>query len=137
MQGAGLLVADTQMTMSGMMFACWSIVIVLIAMLIVFMRAEKVNYAVATSPLLIQPLVYVVSGRLASWLVLVVPMSPVDVRIIINVIAALAACLLVSLTAQRITEKRSRRVFFGCCTGFILLLTLALVVNLMSTQTLA
>lgn len=131
------LLAATQATMSGMMFACWSIVIVLIAMLIVFMRAEKVNYAVATSPLLIQPLIYVVSGRLATWMALVVPLGAVDIRVILNVLAALAACLLLGFTARRITEKRPRRVFFGCCTGFILLLTLALVINLLSTQTLA
>lgn len=131
------MVAASQASMSGMMFACWSIVIVLVVMLIVFMRAEKVNYAVATSPLLIQPLAYVASGRLASWLEVVLPMPAVDIRIIINVVAALAACLLVSLTAQRITEKRSRRVFIGCCTGFVVLLALALAINLLGTQTLA
>ena len=86
--------ATTQPTMSGMMFACWSIVIVLIAMLVVFMRAEKVNYAVATSPLLIQPLMYVVSGRLAAWAAMVLPLGAVDIRVILNVIAALVACLL-------------------------------------------
>ena len=129
--------ATTQPTMSGMMFACWSIVIVLIAMLVVFMRAEKVNYAVATSPLLIQPLMYVVSGRLAAWAAMVLPLGAVDIRVILNVIAALVACLMLGLTAQRIAEKRARRVFFGCCTGFILLLAVALIINLLGAQTLA
>ena len=109
----------------------------LIAMLVVFMRAEKVNYAVATSPLLIQPLMYVVSGRLAAWAAMVLPLGAVDIRVILNVIAALVACLLLGLTAQRIAEKRARRVFFGCCTGFILLLAVALIINLLGAQTLA
>lgn len=132
-----LLPAAVSTAMSGMMFACWSIVIVLIVMMLVFMRAEKTSYAVATGPLLILPLAYVVSGRVASWLALVFPMTAIDLRIIINVVASLAACLLIGFTAQRIAEKRSRRAFIICCTGFILLLTLALVINLMNTQTLA
>lgn len=132
-----MLPAAASTAMSGMMFACWSIVIVLVVMMLVFMRSEKNNYAVATGPLLIQPLAYVVSGRLAGWLAMVFPMTAVDLRIIINVVASLIACLLIGFTAQRITEKRSRRAFIICCTGFILLLTLALVINLMNTQTLA
>ena len=68
---------------------------------------------------------------------MVLPLGAVDIRVILNVIAALVACLLLGLTAQRIAEKRARRVFFGCCTGFILLLAVALIINLLGAQTLA
>ena len=41
---------------SGMLFACWAIVIVLVAMFLVFMRAHKKEYAVAIVPLIVLPL---------------------------------------------------------------------------------
>ncbi|MGI6264202.1 MAG: hypothetical protein ACOYJY_01895 [Acutalibacteraceae bacterium] len=127
----------TQAPIPGMMFACWSIVVMLVAVFLVFMRANKSDYAFAISPLLILPLTYVASGRLASWLALAIPMEPVELRILLNVVAALAACLLIGVTAQRITSPRPRRVFIGCCTGFLVILTLVLVINLLQKPTLA
>ena len=38
-------------TTFGMLFACWAIVIVLLAMVVVFMRAKKKDYALAVLPL--------------------------------------------------------------------------------------
>ena len=40
-----------------MLFACWAIVIVLVAMFLVFMRAHKKEYAVAIVPLIVLPFI--------------------------------------------------------------------------------
>ena len=53
---------------SGMLFACWAIVIVLVAMFLVFMRAHKKEYAVAIVPLIVLPFIHILSNPLAHLL---------------------------------------------------------------------
>lgn len=49
------------------LFACWAIVLVLLAMAVVFMRAGKREYAVGILPLILPPAVHIVSGVIARF----------------------------------------------------------------------
>ena len=96
---------------SGMLFACWAIVIVLVAMFLVFMRAHKKEYAVAIVPLIVLPFIHILSNPLAHLLDPLLPLT------------------LPGLTARHIRERRTRNAFMICCSGFLIILTLVLVVN--------
>ena len=120
-------------TSAGMLFACWSIVIVLAAMFFVFMRAHKREYAVAVLPLVITPLMHICSGVLARWLDGILPLTWVELRVALDLIAALISCLLIGLSSRSIPVRRSRNVFLIFCSGFIIILALALIINVLST----
>lgn len=110
---------------SGMLFACWAIVIVLVAMFLVFMRAHKKEYAVAIVPLIVLPFIHILSNLLDPLLPLTLP----ELRIAVDMTAGLVSCLLIGLTARHIRERRTRNAFMICCSGFLIILTLVLVVN--------
>ena len=55
-------------TTFGMLFACWAIVIVLLAMVVVFMRAKKKDYALAVLPLTLVPFAHIISGVISRFL---------------------------------------------------------------------
>ena len=115
-----------------MLFACWSIVIVLAAMFFVFMRAHKKEYAVAVLPLVITPLMHICSGVIARWLDGILPLTWVELRVALDLIAALISCLLIVFSSRSIAVRRSRNVFLIFCSGFIIILTLALIINILS-----
>ena len=119
-------------TSVGMLFACWSIVIVLAAMFFVFMRAHKKEYAVAVLPLVIPPLMHLCSGVIARWLDGILPLTWVELRVALDLIAALISCLLIGFSSRSIAVRRSRNVFLIFCSGFIIILTLALIINILS-----
>ncbi len=125
----------TANTSSGMLFACWAIVIVMAAMFIVFMRAHKKEYALAIIPLILLPLVHIFSSLLARMLARMLasflPLTAGELRMAIDVTAGLVSCLLIGLTARHIRGRRTRRIFSLCCSGFLIILTLVLVVNMM------
>ena len=115
----------------GMLFACWAIVIVLALMFVVFMRAHKKDYALAIIPLVILPLAHIFSRLLANALDNILPLTGVELQVAIDMTAGLVSCLLIGLTGRRIQEKRTRLMFSLCCSGFIIILALVFVVNIL------
>ncbi len=114
---------------SGMLFACWAILIVLAAMFFTFLRAGKTDYAVAVLPLALPPLIYIPSGLIARWLGSFLPVDSMQLMMSINLIAGLVACLMIGITSRRIQPVGSRRAFSLCCAGFIMILTVTLVLR--------
>lgn len=115
---------------SGMLFACWSIVVVIVAIFVIFMRAHKKEYALATLPLVIVPLMHIFSAILAKLLDNVIPLQDYEIRVLLDLTAALIACLLLGVSSRPIPEKRTRTGFFICCAGFVIILTIVLIVNI-------
>lgn len=120
---------DGSQTPASMLFACWAIVVVLLAMAVIFLRARKKEFAVAILPLLITPAIHIVSGVVAKWLSGAVALSAGQLRVIIDLTAGLISCLLLGLVSRGIEERRTRNGFFWCCAGFVVILTLVLVTN--------
>ena len=120
---------------SGMLFACWAIVIVLVLMFFVLMRGNQKEYARAIVPLGVLPAVHIFSALLANWIdrVLNLPITPNELRVAIDVTAGLISCLLMGLTSRHIAEKRTRNLFAWVCCGFLIILTLVLVFNIFAS----
>ena len=116
---------------SGMLFACWAIFIVLLAMVVVFLRSGKKEYAVAILPLLIVPFMHIFSCILSSLLSGPLPFTAAELRIMIDLTAGLVSCLLLGFASLGIEGRRTRNAFFWCCAGFVVILTLVLVTNTM------
>lgn len=127
-------VLQTVESKAGMLFACWAIVIVLLAVAFVFLRSGRKNYAVAILPLLVTPFVHIFSGIIARILVHTIPLTSANIRMIIDITAGLVSCLLLGLASRNIEDRRTRLAFFWCCAGFVIILTWVLVINTMVTQ---
>lgn len=113
----------------GMLFACWAIVLVLLAMSFVFLRSGKKEYSIAILPLLITPFINIFSGLLSRLMDRFLPLSFTELRLTITLTAGLFSCLLLGLAARGISGKRTRLVFFWFCAAFVVVLTLVLVIN--------
>lgn len=72
-----------------MLFACWAIVIVLLAMVVVFMRAKKKDYALAVLPLTLVPFAHIISGVISRFLDSLIFLSFTQIRVLIDLTAAL------------------------------------------------
>lgn len=112
-------------------FACWAIVIVLLAAAFAFLRSGRKRYAVAILPLLLVPFVHIFSGVISRFLTNVLPLPIMNLRVLIDCTAGLVSCLLLGLASRSIEDQRTRVGFFWCCAGFVVILTLVLVTNIM------
>ncbi len=121
-------------TNSKLLIACWATVIVLAAMSLVFWRSKKNSYAVAVLPLTLPPLVHLISGILARGLDLTLPFaSSFQIRIVIDLIAAVVACVLIGVTSQLLYETRKGRTLFAvCCSAFIVVFSAILILSTLS-----
>jgi len=112
---------------SGMLFACWAILVLMVLMSITFLRARRREYAIAIMPLCITPAVYIFSGILSRVVDPIVAFSSIEIRILINIAAGLIACLLLGISSRGIAGKRSRNAFFAGCSLFVVVLSLVLI----------
>ncbi|MDD2362366.1 MAG: hypothetical protein PHH84_05345 [Oscillospiraceae bacterium] len=113
----------------GMLFACWAILIVLLAMSFVFLRSGKKEYSVAILPLLITPAANIFSGLFSRFLDKLVPLSSAELRVIIVLTSGLISCLLLGLASRKLSGEKTRLIFFWVCAAFVVILTLVLVIN--------
>ena len=114
------------------LFACWAIVIVLLCMMIIFMRARKKEYALAVLPLAMVPFVHIFSGLLGRLFSSFLPFTAAELRVCIDLAAALVSCLLLGVTSRAVPEKRNRRLLMVFCSVFIILLTWVLIFDTLS-----
>ena len=118
-------------TNSKILIACWATVIILLAMALIFFRGKRRHYGPAILPLTIPPLTHIVSGLLARWLC--VPFSfanSYEIRIVLDLMAAVVACVLIGLTSGLLYETRKgRTLFILCCTVFIIAFSSILILN--------
>lgn len=61
-------------------------------------------------------------------------MNFTEIRILIDLTAALFSCLLLGFSSRGIAEKRNRRLFTIFCAGFTILLTWVLIYNILSAS---
>lgn len=121
-------------TSTQLLIACWATVIVLSAMALVFWRSKKNAYAIAVLPLMLPPCMHLLSGILARGLDLTLPFTTsFHIRIVIDLIAAVAACVLIGLASQIIAETRKgRTAFVLSCSAFIIVFSSILIMNSLS-----
>jgi len=114
-----------------LMIACWATVIVFALMALVFFRSKRRGYGFAVLPLTIPPAAHIVSGMLARTIdPAIPPISAVQLRIIIDLAAALVACAAIGLVANFVSKKRKPRLaFIGACTLFVIVFSSFLIMS--------
>ncbi len=118
-------------TNSKLLIACWATVLILLAMALIFSRGKRRHYGLAVLPLVIPPLTHIVSGIIARWVSTPLPFAnSFEVRIVLDLMAALVACILVGLASVRLYEgKAGRTLFILSCSLFIVAFSSILILN--------
>jgi hypothetical protein len=117
---------------SGMVFASWAIIIVLLAIGFVFLRSDKKEYSIAVMPLIITPFIYIFSGIIAKMLAGLIHYPIPEIRVVITLTGGLLSCLLLGPASRRLEGPRTRLVFFLSCAAFLIILTIVFVVNILN-----
>ena len=122
---------NTVETSSKILIACWATVIILAAMAIIFFRGKRRHYGIAILPLMLPPLMHIVSGFSARWLGGLLPFAnSFEIRIVLDMIAAMTACALIGLASTLLYESRKgRALFIVCCAIFIVVFSGILIMN--------
>lgn len=118
--------SDTQL-----LIACWATVIVLVAMALVFLRSKRRRYALAVLPLTFPPSMYIISGVIARTIDSTLPFATsVQIRIVLDLAAALAACMVIGLISGYVSKVRRTRVaFLICCSLFVVAFSSLLIMS--------
>jgi len=114
-----------------LIIACWATVGVLLAMALVFVRSKRRHYALGVLPLTLPAVMYIFSGMIARWInPTIAAASSVQIRIVLDLIAALVACVLIGLVSTIVSKKKkTRALFMIACSLFVLVFSSILIIN--------
>ena len=114
-----------------LLIACWATLILMGAMAFAFLRAKKSEYILAVIPLGVPAASYIISGVCARWLDwLLAFATSSQIRIFLDLGAALVACVLIGFAASGIPgEKRNRLLYCLCGTLFVIIFSGLLIMS--------
>lgn len=114
-----------------MIVECWAIIIIILAMCVIFMRANKANYALGTLPLVMVPFGRIFSGPLARWLHRLWGLPATEVRVAIIAVMLVLSCIFYGVLSGTIHAKRSRISYLCLCGGFSIILSIVMILNIL------
>lgn len=110
-----------------LLIACWSTTIILVIMAIVFRRGNRRNLVWAVAPLILPPAMHIFSRQLALAFA---PSASIQTRIILDLSAALVACVLIGFANGLVSKtKRIRIAYLVCGMLFVLAFSGVLIMN--------
>lgn len=113
-----------------MLIECAAIFLLILVVAIMYVRAKKKDYAMATVPLLVLPAVnmldYAVSGKLSF----VLPMDEFTVYTAINIIAVIVSSFLVGVMSAKFKRKATKAAYVSMSLIFNIILAAILIYNM-------
>ena len=114
-----------------MVVECVTIVLIILLVTAIFLRARRKDYAFTTFPLLILPLMHILSAAFAHPLTKVFPLDVNGVTVAIDATALVVSCIVLGVVSNTIPSKKSRNVYLIVCGTFVVILTWVLIANTM------
>lgn len=113
-----------------MIFECAAIFCLIFVVVIMYIRSHKKDYALATVPLLILPLVNVLSYLLSGKISLLLPMDKFTVYAAINIIAVIASSCTVGIMSSKFKRKATKSAYIVMSLIFNIVLAAILIYNM-------
>lgn len=113
-----------------MIIECFSISAIIFAISVIFLRARKKDYALATIPLIILPLANVVAAFFAKAIAEITPSDLMSTYMFINIAAAAVSCAFVGIMTMKFKKKSTRVAYMGLTTIFNVVLVVILIQNM-------
>lgn len=116
-----------------MLIECTAIFLIISAVSLMYVRAKKKNYALATVPLLILPLANILAFTASGKLAGILPMDKFTVYAAINIIAVIASSCLVGVMSYKFPKKSTKTAYVIMSLIFNIILAAILVYNMFET----
>ncbi|MBC8569854.1 hypothetical protein [Zongyangia hominis] len=110
-----------------MLVECWSVILIVLAICVVYLKSHRNQYAFTVLPLCILPFAHIIGGPLSRWIHPYVPLNHSETAVVIDLLGLALATLFLGLTSKNIRSKKARVGFLICCTLFDLILAAVLV----------
>lgn len=114
-----------------MITECFSIVLILLALMIIFLRARKPKHALITLPLLIVPLFHIVIVIFSPNLVSLLNIQKTNLIIIFNTSILIISCILLGAFSNFLMTKKAKLTYLISCGMFLFLLSWLLTINVL------
>ncbi len=113
-----------------MLIECTSIFLLILVVVIMYIRRGKKDYAFATIPLLVLPLMNILAYAVSGKLSFVLPMDKFTVYTAINIIAVVVSSCLVGVMSNKFKKKPTRAAYVTMSLIFNIVLAAILVYNM-------
>lgn len=112
-----------------MLVECVCIILLILLMAFVFLRAHRKEYALTTLPLVILPLMHLLSFTVAHHIAKIMPLDTNGVTVAFDATALVISCTILGVLSNKITAKRAKIAYLVVCGTFVVLLTWVLISN--------
>ncbi len=113
-----------------MWLECSAIFCLIFVVVIMYIRSGKRDYALATIPLLVLPMVNVLAYLLSGKLSVVLPMDKFTVYTALNIIAVIVSSCLVGVMSVKFKKKSNRMAYIIMSLIFNIILAAILIYNM-------
>lgn len=112
-----------------MLVECVSIILVILMVAFIFLRARRKDYAITTLPLLVLPLMHILSLVLAEHLSGMFSLNAQEITVAIDATALVISCTVLGFFSSRIPSRKARNAYLVICGVFVVILTWVLIAN--------
>ncbi len=115
-----------------MIVECGTVALLIFVMSYCYLRTGKQSFAVAITPLAFVPIIHIVGEGLGLYIGDLLSISPVLTWAFLDILAAIIAVVLFSLTAFKMKDRAHRISFLIMCVGFTFAFSWVLLVDIIS-----
>lgn len=103
-----------------MLVECISIIMVILMVAFIFLRSHRKDYAITTLPLLVLPMMHILSLALARHLTGMFSLNAQGIMVALDATALVISCTVLGFFSNRIPVPKSEKCLFGhmrciCC----------------------
>ena len=113
-----------------MIIECWTIIILLTAVALIYIRAKRRHYALGILSMTIIPLFHVLGYGIVTLTLRFTNVPAVQIRTVIDILALPIASVILVVLSGKIRSKKVRAGFIAFCGGFMLILSCILILSL-------
>lgn len=112
-----------------MVVECIAIVLIILLISFTFLRAKRTNYAMVTVPLVIVPVSYIL-GFLVAYFWIKNPQIKMVAMMTADLLGLIIACIILGAFSFKIASKRARLSYLCISGGFLVILSILLLINI-------
>ncbi|MDF2567095.1 MAG: hypothetical protein K0R90_551 [Oscillospiraceae bacterium] len=101
---------------------CISIILIILAIFVVFLRNKRYDYAFSTVTLAILPFFHIAVSTVVREFFIDSSINTDSLTVTVDAVALVSSCILLGFLSQKIQSKRSRIAYLGSCGLFLVIL---------------
>lgn len=112
-----------------MLVECISIIMVILMVAFIFLRSHRKDYAITTLPLLVLPMMHILSLALSRHLTGMFSLNAQGIMVALDATALVISCTVLGFFSNRIPVRKARNAYLVICGVFVVILTWVLIAD--------